>query len=241
MVADFLPLSVTNIQDLEAVALFKQLQRRVIQVRFNQATVLVSTAYIHQPDSSIQFPQTPILLLHGFDSSVLEFRRLLPLLAIKREAWALDLFGFGFTEHSSQVAVNPQTIRQHLYSFLSTCICQSVILVGASLGGAVAIDFALHHPDSVKALVLIDSVGFSGSFPLGQFLPSPVIEWGADWLHLRKLAALTAALFLPINQPTLIDAVRCSLLHHEMPGWKAAIASFTESGGYSNPKLVVRI
>ncbi|MBD1807537.1 hypothetical protein H6F98_19110 [Microcoleus sp. FACHB-SPT15] len=34
--------------------------------------------------------------------------------------------------------------------------------------------------------------------------------------------------------PKLLDALRCSLLHHEMPGWKAAIASFTQSGGYGN-------
>jgi len=34
--------------------------------------------------------------------------------------------------------------------------------------------------------------------------------------------------------PKLLDALRCSLLHHEMPGWKGAIASFTQSGGYAN-------
>ena len=34
--------------------------------------------------------------------------------------------------------------------------------------------------------------------------------------------------------PKLLDAIRCSLLHQEMPGWKAAIASFTQSRGYAN-------
>jgi pimeloyl-ACP methyl ester carboxylesterase len=52
------------------------------------------------------------------------------------------------------------------------------MLVGASLGGAVAIDFALNYPNWVRSLVLIDSVGFSGSFPVGQFLPHPLIELG---------------------------------------------------------------
>ncbi len=31
-----------------------------------------------------------------------------------------------------------------------------------------------------------------------------------------------------------MDALRCSLLHQEMSGWKQAITSFTSSGGYAN-------
>jgi pimeloyl-ACP methyl ester carboxylesterase len=243
MRADFLPPSVVDIQDSEAIALLQQLQRRVVQVPFKQGTtalaqlsVGIATAYVcHSPDRSTSQPNAaPILFLHGFDSSLLEFRRLLPLLAIRHEIWAVDLFGSGFTEYVPTLPVNPQTIRQHLLSVVETWIGQPVMLVGASLGGAVAIDFALNYPNWVQSLVLIDSVGFSGSFPVGQFLPHPLIELGANWLHFRKQAALIAALAFPIIDPTLVDALRCSLLHHEMPGWKAAIASFTQSGGYAN-------
>ena len=35
----------------------------------------------------------PILLLHGFDSSAFEFRRLAPLLAKKRDVYAIDILG----------------------------------------------------------------------------------------------------------------------------------------------------
>jgi len=37
-------------------------------------------------------------LLHGFDSSCLEYRRLFPLLAERAETWAVDLLGWGFTD-----------------------------------------------------------------------------------------------------------------------------------------------
>lgn len=41
----------------------------------------------------------PILFLHGFDSSVLEFRRVLPNLEeMGAEAYAVDVLGWGFTE-----------------------------------------------------------------------------------------------------------------------------------------------
>jgi pimeloyl-ACP methyl ester carboxylesterase len=234
MVADFLPSSVVNIQDVEAIALLRHIQRRVVQVPFQRSTTAVATAYVHyMPESALSLANAvPLVLLHGFDSSLLEFRRLLPLLAGSQETWAVDLFGSGFTEYVSTLAVSPQTIRQHLLSTLVTCINRPVILVGASLGGAVAIDFALHYPNWVRSLVLIDSVGFSGGFPAGQFFPSPLIELGADWLYFRKHAALNVASVLPMMDATLTDALRCSLLHQEMPGWKAAIISFTQSGGY---------
>lgn len=241
---NFLPSSAAEIQDPAAIALFQQLERQIVKVPLQQSSIAsaqlsveVITACLHQrPDRerTRYSDASPTLLLHGFDSSLLEFRRLLPMLAAVQETWAVDLFGAGFTDYVTELAVNPQTIRQHLFHFLETWIQQPVMLVGASLGGAVAIDFALHYPNCVRSLVLIDSVGFSGTFPIGQFLPYPLIEWGAGWLHFRKQAALVAASVLPTIDPLLIDALRCARLHQEMPGWKAAIASFTQSGGYAD-------
>ncbi|NJL47962.1 MAG: alpha/beta hydrolase [Leptolyngbyaceae cyanobacterium SM2_5_2] len=236
MFAHFLPSSACEIQDRESIALLKRIQRRVVLVPTKQSTRAIATAYTHYPpDSSTPvFGTIPILLLHGFDSSLLEFRRLLPLLVRRHETWAIDLLGSGFTEYTATLAVNPQTIRQHLLGIVEAWIGRPVILVGASLGGAVAIDFALHYPSWVRALVLMDSVGFSGSFPAGQFLPNPLIELGTNWLYFRKHAALAVASVLPILDASLMDALRCSLLHQEMPGWRDAIASFTHSGGYAN-------
>jgi len=236
MFADFLPSSMSEIQDGEAIALLQRIQRRVVQVPVRQSTTAIATAYAYyKPHSPTPVTGTiPIVLLHGFDSSLLEFRRVLPLLTHRHETWAIDLLGSGFTEYTATLMVNPQTIRQHLLSVVEAWIGRPVILVGASLGGAVAIDFALHYPSWVRSLVLMDSVGFSGSFPVGQFLPSLLIGLGANWLYFRKHAALAAASVLPILDVGLMDALRCSLLHQEMPGWRDAIASFTQSGGYAN-------
>lgn len=38
----------------------------------------------------------PVVLLHGFDSSCLEFRRLYPLLESRTETWAVDLVSRGY-------------------------------------------------------------------------------------------------------------------------------------------------
>lgn len=241
MVADFLPPSAVEIHDPEAIALLQRIQRRVMRVAWDIGQsplslhcLEINTAYVHFSSRMTSSQSVPILLLHGFDSSLLEFRRLLPLLTTHHQVWAIDLLGSGFTEYIHSCSINPQTIRQHLLSVIKTWIRQPIILVGASLGGAVAIDLALHYPGWVRSLVLMDSVGFSGSFPVGQFLPPPVIEFGADWLYFRKHAALAVATSFPFLNPTLVEALRCALLHQEMPGWKAAITAFTQSGGYAN-------
>ncbi|XGV99490.1 MAG: alpha/beta fold hydrolase [Leptolyngbya sp. BL-A-14] len=175
-----------------------------------------------------------MLLLHGFDSSLLEFRSFLPLLAGQHEVWAVDWLGFGFTERPPNVAVNPITIRQHLYATWQQLMHQPMILVGASLGGAVAIDFALAYPQCVSKLVLIDSVGFSGSFPIGQWLFPPIDYVAARWLAVRKQVALQVLMASKNPDLKLIDTVRCSLLHQTMPGWHESIISFTKCGGYAN-------
>ncbi|MCU0550565.1 MAG: alpha/beta hydrolase [Leptolyngbya sp. Prado105] len=233
MTADFPPPLAAEIRDEDAVALFQQLQQRVVQIPFESGAE-IQTTYVHAaPECSVSRAAL-IVLLAGFDSSLLEFRRLFSRLATQHETWAIDLLGFGFTQAIPLTPVNPISIRHHLLKIVQTWIDQPVILVGASLGGAVAIDFALHHLGWVRLLVLIDSVGFSGSFPIGQFLPRSLLELGADWLRFRKSAALSAALTLPMMNSGLVDALRCSLLQQAMPGWKEALVSFSQSGGYAD-------
>lgn len=231
MLPEFLPGSASEIEDTDAIALLQQLQRRSIQTSLELETVEIATTYVY---AACEHSTAPIVLLPGFDSSLLEFRRLFPCLAAQHSTWTIDLIGFGFTRAIPAVSICPQVIREHLLSLVQTWIAQPVILVGASLGGAVAIDFALHYPNWIQSLVLIDSVGLSGSFPIGQWIPRSVLEFGADWLQFRKQAALRAALTIPGIDLTLIDALRCSLLHQSMPGWKEAIVSFSQSGGYAN-------
>jgi pimeloyl-ACP methyl ester carboxylesterase len=235
MSTNFLPDSAKKIHESGAIALLEQMQRRIVHAPFESGSTEVVTAYVRRSPAPLTLKSnvSPILLLHGFDSSLLEFRRLFPLLAERNDTWAIDLYGSGFTQYDVDVAVNAPNIRQHLLGVLQDWIGQPVTLVGASLGGAVAIDFALHHPEWVRSLVLIDSVGFSGDFPVGQYLGESLIELGADWLYFRKHAALVAASPLEAINPTLVNDLRCSLLHQEMLGWKAAIVSFTRSGGYA--------
>ena len=60
----------------------------------------------------------PVVLLHSFDSSCLEFRRLLPELeALGVEAYALDIFGWGFADTANAKGVGVDAKRAHLLAF----------------------------------------------------------------------------------------------------------------------------
>lgn len=44
--------------------------------------------------------------------------------------------------------------------YMLSQIGRPAVVVGTSIGGATALDFALNHPEDVAALVLIDAQGF---------------------------------------------------------------------------------
>ncbi|MBD2304057.1 alpha/beta fold hydrolase [Chroococcidiopsis sp. FACHB-1243] len=225
MFPSFLPSQVQLLQQPESIALAQKIERSAIATPIHSGAIV--TSFVRQGEGNI-----PILLLHGFDSSVLEFRRLIPLLAAQHETWAVDLLGFGFSDRPRGINYNPETIKSHLYDFWKTLIDKPVILVGASMGGATAIDFVLTYPQAVKYLVLINSIGFSGDFPLGQFLFFPLDYLAVEFWRQRKIQALNLGTSLGKLTSFEIDAIRCALLHTEMSGWSEAMVSFTKSGGY---------
>ncbi|MBN3893241.1 MAG: alpha/beta fold hydrolase [Nostoc sp.] len=230
MFPNFLPTAVEQLTEPTSIALARSIQTTAIATPLtNQA---VTTAFVKQGCGG-----TPILLIHGFDSSVLEFRRLLPLLSEDNETWAVDLLGFGFTDRLSGIAYSPTAIKTHLYYFWKSLINQPVILVGASMGGATAIDFTLAYPEVVEKLVLIDSAGLAGGSPLSKFMFPPLDYLATRFLSNMKVRDRVSRIGYKNQTLASIDALFCGALHLQMPSWNQALISFTKSGGYSAFRL----
>ncbi|WP_088241639.1 alpha/beta fold hydrolase [Calothrix rhizosoleniae] len=225
MFPNFLPDSATNLTESTSIALIQSIERIAIATPLRDNAI--ATTYVNQGSGS-----TPLLLLHGFDSSILEFRRLLPLLAAQQETWMVDLLGFGFTERIPGIKFTPTDIKTHLYHFWQTLINQPVILVGASMGGAAAIDFTLNYPQVVKKLVLIDSAGLTGSSPLGKFMFPPLDYLATEFLRNPKVRQSISRTAYKDKNFASEDALLCAALHLEMPDWHKALIAFTKSGGY---------
>lgn len=229
MSVNFLPQLVAQLSESTSIALVQSIEESAIATPLSRQAI--ATTYVHQ-GSGVQ----PILLLHGFDSSVLEFRRLIPLLAIENETWAVDLLGFGFTDRIAGISFSPNAIKTHLYYFWKTLIQKPVILVGASMGGAAAIDFTLTHPEAVEKLVLIDSAGMAAGAIMSKYMFSPLDYFATEFLRSPRIrASISRAAYKDRNLAS-VDAQLCAALHLQMPNWNQALIAFTKSGGYGSFK-----
>ncbi|PSN12574.1 2-hydroxy-6-oxohepta-2,4-dienoate hydrolase [filamentous cyanobacterium CCT1] len=225
MVVSVLPAAAAGLSEPTSIDLAARVQVAVIDTPL--ADTPIPTAYLAGADSG----SPPLMMIPGFDSSLLEFRRLLPLL--EPNAWAVDLLGFGFSDRTLYPGLSPGAIKVHLHSFWRQMIDRPVVLVGASMGGAAAIDFALTYPDAVAGLVLIDAAGFAAGPAMGNLMVPPLDSWATAFLRnprVRRSISRQAYFDKAFVTP---DAELCAALHLQCPGWKEALIAFTKSGGYN--------
>ncbi|MBD2577755.1 alpha/beta hydrolase [Oscillatoria sp. FACHB-1406] len=227
MFPTFIPAAAERLSEETSIAFLQQMQCEAIATPLS--TSPIPTTYVSQGNGG-----TPILLLHGFDSSAIEFRRLLPLLAAENETRAVDLLGFGFTDRAVGISFGTQAIKTHLYAFWEALIQQPVILVGASMGGATAIDFALTYPEAVSALILIDSAGLTNPPLSSRFMFSPLDSFATEFLRSPRVRQQISRAAYYDKSLASTDAQLCAALHLELPQWNRAIAAFTKSGGYGS-------
>lgn len=191
----------------------------------------------------VQSKEPPIVLLHGFDSSCLEWRYGHPLLEESGfETWAIDILGWGFCDLEKLPSCDVVSKRDHFYQFWKSYIRRPMILVGPSLGSAVAIDFSVNYPEAVEKLVLMDaSVYAKGTGSLAT-LPRSVAYAGVSLLKSIPLRFYANYLtFTNTSFRTSLDSVNVGRLHCLLPWWDDATVDFMTSGGYNVGSLIRKV
>lgn len=228
----FLPPAADLISDPAGVALLSSL--REIPVSTSLLPIPITTVHATCDTSSPPSALPTVVFLHGFDSNALEFRTLLPLLCPHARVFAPDLLGWGLTEKPSRIPYDPSARREHLRAYIaSVAQGQSVTLLGASIGGAVAIDFALVHPSLVSSLVLIDAQAYQDRprSALLNLLPF-LAHVGADVLRSTWLRRTALNMSYANQKFCTEDALRMGALHVATDGWKEAAVDFILGEGY---------
>ena len=185
----------------------------------------------------------PLLLLHGFDSSFLEFRRLAPLLATDHTLILPDLHGFGFTPRSRNDTYGPRRVLDHLEALLAVLPAHLSLstapdgaplhlgVIGASMGGAVALELARRCPERIQRLLLLDPAGLTGR---PRSLPPPLAALGVRFLALPWVRrGLTRTAFADPDANVGPAEWEIASLHLQTPGWADALAGFASSGGFA--------
>lgn len=100
-----------------------------------------------------------IVLLHGFGASSLTWSKTIDDLAAGSFVVAYDRAAFGFTERPANIGeVNPYSSQGQLRVVDGLVEVfgenKEVVILGHSAGGAIALGYALDHPDKVDQLIL---------------------------------------------------------------------------------------
>src|SRR5574343_1027247 len=104
----------------------------------------------------------PVLLIHGSGPGVTawaNWRLVLPELGKTCRAIAPDMVGFGYTERPAGIEYGTDGWVDHAIGLLDALGIEQTDLIGNSFGGAIALALAIRHPQRVRRLVLMGSVG----------------------------------------------------------------------------------
>jgi len=166
-----------------------------------------------RPDQPRQ-KTTPLILLHGFGTSIGHWRQNLAVLGEYHTVYALDMLGFGGSE-KALVSYKVDLWVEQVYDFWRTFIRQPVVLVGNSIGSLVSLAAAARHPDMVQGVVMMS-------------LPDPSLEAEAIPAFLQPVvAAVKSVVASPAVLKTLFRLVR-----------RPSIARRWASLAYANPATV---
>jgi pimeloyl-ACP methyl ester carboxylesterase len=117
-------------------------------------SVVVNDLRLHYYDSG-PHPATPIVLIHGLGDEADTWRHVFPTLARWRRVIAPDLPGFGRSEKPRR-AYTLAFFAHTIAGMLDALGIGQAVLIGHSMGAAVAQRLALAQPRRAERLVLID-------------------------------------------------------------------------------------
>lgn len=163
----------------------------------------------------------PVLLIHGSGPGVTawaNWRLVMPALAESRRVIAPDMAGFGYTERRPDDDYSMDNWVSHAVGVLDALGIERTDLVGNSFGGAIALALAIRHPERVRRLVLMGSVGV-------KFEITPALD--AVWGYQPSLEAMRGLLDLFAYDRGLVndDLARLRYEASVRPGFHESFAA----------------
>jgi pimeloyl-ACP methyl ester carboxylesterase len=174
----------------------------------------------------------PLLLLHANGHAHFHFDDIVPELARSYRTIALDWPGCGESAvlHPSQKA-SAMLMADVLEDVVAGLSLESAILLGHSVGGYAATRLAIRQPERVRALILVDSGGFT---PASRFFC-----WllGQEWV--TRHAAVSFAKFYLKRRTPLVERILARIAQDRtIPSWVATNAALWRS--FAHPEHDLR-
>lgn len=166
----------------------------------------------------------PVLFLHGWGLAQHSYKRALKrLVHLGCRVYAPALPGFGGTADLPGDAFSIDGYARWTDDFLTAVgITERVFLVGHSFGGGVSIQLAHDHPERVRTMVLVNSVGGatwskSGKGKIRLMAERPLWDWGIHFPgDITGPAGITRVL------PVVLEDALPNLMRNPRAVWRVA-------------------
>ncbi|HEY7507744.1 MAG TPA: alpha/beta fold hydrolase [Nitrososphaera sp.] len=177
----------------------------------------------------------PLLLVHGLGGAIESWTNNIDALAKETHVIALDLPGFGYSD-KPKMNYTIKFYADFLASFVRKLGIAPLAVVGSSLGGHVACELAIMHPQAVSKLIVISP---PGALPK-SFTGTPALKRYVKVLEARSVAEVKKALFAVDKKPVDDGYAKIVFEKLAMPDAKEAFMSALK-GSASAPRLGKRL
>ena len=180
----------------------------------------------------------PILMVHGLGSQLQTFTYALAALLPGHRLIMVDRAGAGYSHAAPAATLAAQA--ELLAHFLAALGIERALVVGHSLGGAIALALALDHPERVAGLALLAPATQPQAAPpvplRGLLIRSDLVRRLVGWLAVTPLSLLLgrrqlAAVFAPEPVPGDFATRAGGLLQIRPEAFRNASRDLVEAGG----------
>ena len=182
-----------------------------------------------------------VILLHGFASSLHTWEDWARVLEADHRVIRLDLPGFGLTGPDPTGDYTDGRSAAVLLALMDTLGLRRASLVGSSMGGRIAWDFAARHPERVERLVLMAPDGFAG--PGREYGATPKVPLLVRLLpYVLPEPLLRRSLAAAYADPAAMTEERLARYRDMLlaPGVRRAIVARTGQGALVDPVPLLR-
>jgi len=97
----------------------------------------------------------PVILIHGFLYHTVMWKQNIAALAEKFKVYAIDLWGFGYSERLKENEYSFERYGKQIVGFMDALNIKKATLGGQSMGGGISVYVAANYPERVDRLILV--------------------------------------------------------------------------------------
>lgn len=155
----------------------------------------------------------PLMLFHGFGANKDNFTRIARHLAPHYRVILPDHVGFGESSHPADADYSPPAQAERLHALAGALGISRVHLGGSSMGGHIAMSYAVAHPGDVASLWLLDPGGVWSAPP--SELASGMADGGENPLMARSPEDFVKVYEFAMSDPPWIPRAMLDVMAQE--------------------------